>query len=386
MGHDDDWDDDSDIGKDIGELKTMMFMFGSMFAFTNIPRNLMILSILVSVMGVSTMTGAHYGSDNSDWNPIDATVIQTGVHDDHCNDLGSLLGDRCRYNGNFPAAYFSWEIEEVTYYSSDFMTYPPNLSTYGQAERWMEDRGMIPGENMTAFVNPDDPSEAVLVRQSWTDLLVDTGDGLFALCCSFCNIIPILILISSRRFEWAIPKERRKRYKLEYKGKTPDGGYTWDTPLEAKELQTEARNIMLKKMSSNLSDEQFEELTSISEFMDAESRELDPARDTYVVLLENGQETQIKGRTEGELLQSIGNIEDDSFKVLLTDEGENGKMLGVRHLPHENGGEWVELRLLNGEETLKEETLDVDGDMPRIFGFIKSAIGASDEEEGEWWS
>jgi len=156
--------------------------------------------------------------------------------------------------------------------------------------------------------------------------------------------------------------------------------------LEAKELQTEARNIMLKKMSSNLSDEQFEELTSISEFMDAESRELDPARDTYVVLLENGQETQIKGRTEGELLQSIGNIEDDSFKVLLTDEGENGKMLGVRHTPHENGGEWVELRLLNGEETLKEETLDVDGDMSRIFGFIKQAIRASDEEEGEWWS
>ena len=378
MDHD---DGDSNILEDIGELKAVMFQLGSMFAFTNIPRNLMILSILITLMGVSTTTGAHYGSDNSDWKPIDATVTQTGVDDDHCNNLGSVLGDRCRYSGNFPSVSFTWEIEGETYYSSDFMTYPPNLSTYGQAERWMEDRGMIPGGNITGFVNPDDPSEAVLVRQSWADLLVHTGDGLFALSCLTCNVIPILILISSRRFEWAIPKERRKRYKLEYMG-----GREWNTPIEAKELQAEATRIRLKAMSSDLSDEQFEELTAYSEFMDAESRALDTARDKYVVLLENGQEIQINGRTEGELLQSIGNIEDDSFKVLLTDERENGKMLGVRHIAHENGGEWVELRLHDGDNLLMEETFDVDEDVPRIFSFIKSAINSPDNAGGEWWS
>ena len=378
MDHD---DGDSNILEDIGELKAVMFQLGSMFAFTNIPRNLMILSILITLMGVSTMTVGHYGSDNSDWKPIDATVTQTGVDDDHCNNLGSVLGDRCRYSGNFPSVSFTWEIEGETYYSSDFMTYPPNLSTYGQAERWMEDRGMIPGGNITGFVNPDDPSEAVLVRQSWADLLVHTGDGLFALSCLTCNVIPILILISSRRFEWAIPKERRKRYKLEYMG-----GREWNTPIEAKELQAEATRIRLKAMSSDLSDEQFEELTAYSEFMDAESRALDTARDKYVALLENGQEIQINGRTEGELLQSIGNIEDDSFKVLLTDERENGKMLGVRHIAHENGGEWVELRLHDGDNLLMEETFDVDEDVPRIFSFIKSAINSPDNAGGEWWS
>ena len=133
------------------------------------------------------MTRGPLRVDNSDWETINATVIQTGVHDDHCNDLGSLLGDRCRYSGNFPVVRFSWEIEGVTYYSSDFMTYPPNLSTNGQAVRWMEDRGIIPGENITGYVNPNDPSEAVLVTQSWVDLLVDTGDGLFALCCSLAT-------------------------------------------------------------------------------------------------------------------------------------------------------------------------------------------------------
>ena len=120
--------------------------------------------------------------------------------------------------------------------------------------------------------------------------------------------------------------------------------------------------------------------------MDAESRALDTARDKYVVLLENGQEIQINGRTEGELLQSIGNMEDDSFKVLLTDERENGKMLGVRHIPRENGGEWVELRLHDGDNLLMEETFDVEEDVPRIFSFIKSAINSPDNAGGEWWS
>ena len=378
MDHD---DGDSNILEDIGELKAIMFQLGSMFAFTNIPRNLMILSILVTLMGVSTMTGGHYGSDNSDWKPIDATVMQTGVDDDHCNNLGSLLGDRCRYSGNFPSVSFTWEIEGETYYSSDFMTYPPNLSTYGQAERWMQDRGMIPGGNITGFVNPDDPSEAVLVRQSWFDLLVHTGDGLFALSCLTCNVIPVLILISSRRFEWAIPKERRKRYKLEYMG-----GREWNTPIEAKELQAEATRIRLKAMSSDLSDEQFEELTAYSEFMDAESRALDTARDKYVVLLENGQEIQINGRTEGELLQSIGNIEDDSFTVLLSDERQGGKMLRVEHMSQGDHQELVVLRLLNGDEMIKEETLDVDKDVALIFTFIRESIRSSSEEGAEWWS
>jgi len=194
-------------------------------------------------------------------------------------------------------------------------------------------------------------------------------------------VIPILILFSSRSFVWAIPKERRKRYKLEYMG-----GREWNTPIEAKELQAEATRIRLKAMSSSLSDEQFEELTAYSEFIDAESRELDTARDMYVVLLESGQEVQIMGRTEGELLQSISNIEDDCFTVLLTDEREGGKMLKVEHTSQGGYQELVVMRLLNGDELIKEETLDVDKDVALIFSFIRESIRSSSEEGAEWWS
>ena len=379
-------DGDSNILEDIGELKAIMFQLGSMFAFTNIPRNLMILSILVSIIGVSTMTGAHYGSDNSDWEPIDATVMQTGVDDNHCNNLGSLLGDRCRYSGNFPSVSFSWEIEGETYYSSDFMTYPPNLSTYGQAERWMQDRGMIPGGNITGFVNPDAPSEAVLVRQSWADLLMDTGDGLFALCCSFCNVIPILILISSRRFEWAIPKERRKRYKLEYKGKTADGGYTWNTPQEAKELQVEARRIRLKSMSSSLSDEQFEELTSISEYMDSEAKPLEGGSRTFTVLLSDGQEMSFEARSEWALFSTLSDIDDDSFILYLDESKAEGRLLEFTYLEEGPQEDRVRVREYSGQELISDEILSVETDMSRMMDIIRQASRKSKKTDEKWWS
>ena len=47
---------ESDLAEDLAELKTMGFMFGSMLAFTNVPRNLMILSILISFAGISAIS------------------------------------------------------------------------------------------------------------------------------------------------------------------------------------------------------------------------------------------------------------------------------------------------------------------------------------------
>ena len=387
MGLDDDWDGDpSDLGEDIGELKTMMFMFGSMFAFTNIPRNLMILSILISVAGISAITSPLLDADNSDWEPIDARVEWTTVDDIHCTDWLTFMQEECRYNGNFPSVSFSWEIEGETYYSPYPMTYPPNLSTHGQAERWMEDRGMIPGENITGYVNPDDPSEAVLVRQSLTDLLVDTGDVLYALCCPLCNVLPILILISSRRFEWAIPRKRRKRYKLVYKGKTEDGGHTWDTPQEAKELQAEARGIRLKSMSSSLSDEQFEGLSFISEHMDSEAKPLEGGSRSFTVMLSDGQEMTFEARSEGDLFSILSNIDDDDFVLYLDESRAEGRLLKFRYI--EEGAQDVRVRVREyvGQDLISDETLNIETDLSRMMGIIRQASRNSEKTDEKWWS
>ena len=369
----------SDLTEDIGELKTMMFMFGSQFAFTNAPRNLIILSLLVSLIGISATTGYHWSSDNTDWEPMEATVLETDTGRSHCTSNGLL--QECRYNGHFPEVFFSWTVDEETYFSWEYMVYPPNLSSDAQVDRWLGDRGLTPGENVTGFVNPDDPSEAVLVTQSVFSLLLATGDILFALCCSLCNVIPILLLLSARSFERVIPRERRKRYKLEYKGNR-----SWDAPLEAKELQAEARNIKLKGMSSDLSDEQFEELTSISEYMDSEATPMEGGNRSFTVLLGGGQEKTFEVRSEGDLLNILSNIDDDLFVLYLDESKKEGRLLEFRYIEEQGEDDKLRIREFSGQDPVSEETVNIDRDMSKVMDIVRQALRNSEKSDEKWWS
>ena len=369
----------SDLTEDIGELKTMMFMFGSQFAFTNAPRNLIILSLLVSLIGISATTGYHWTSDNTDWEPMEATVLETDTGRSHCSSNGLL--QECRYNGHFPEVFFSWTVDEETYFSWEYMVYPPNLSSDARVDRWLGDRGLTPGENVTGFVNPDDPSEAVLVTQSVFSLLWATGDLLYALCCSLCNVIPLLLLLSARSFERVIPRERRKRYKLEYKGNR-----SWDAPLEAKELQAEARNIKLKGMSSDLSDEQFEELTSISEYMDSEATPMEGGNRSFTVLLGGGQEKTFEVRSEGDLLNILSNIDDDLFVLYLDESKKEGRLLEFRYMEEQGEGDKLRIREFSGQDPVSEETVNIDRDMSKVMDIVRQALRNSEKTDEKWWS
>ena len=369
----------SDLTEDIGELKTMMFMFGSQFAFTNAPRNLIILSLLVSLIGISATTGYHWTSDNTDWEPMEATVLETDTGRSHCTSNGLL--QECRYNGHFPEVFFSWTADEETYFSWEYMVYPPNLSSDAQVDRWLGERGLTPGENVTGFVNPDDPSEAVLVTQSVFSLLLATGDILFALFCSLCNVIPILLLLSARSFERVIPRERRKRYKLEYKGKR-----SWDAPLEAKELQAEARNIKLKGMSSDLSDEQFEELTSISEHMDSEATPMEGGNRSFTVLLGGGQEKTFEVRSEGDLLNILSNIDDDLFVLYLDESKKEGRLLEFRYIEEQGEDDKLRIREFSGQDPVSEETVNIERDMSKVMNIVRQALRNSEKSDEKWWS
>ena len=369
----------SDLTEDIGELKTMMFMFGSQFAFTNAPRNLIILSLLVSLIGISATTGYHWSSDNTDWEPMEATVLETDTGRSHCTSNGLL--QECRYNGHFPEVFFSWTVDEETYFSWEYMVYPPNLSSDARVDRWLGDRGLTPGENVTGFVNPDDPSEAVLVTQSVFSLLLATGDILFALFCSLCNVIPILLLLSARSFERVIPRERRKRYKLEYKGNR-----SWDAPLEAKELQAEARNIKLKGMSSDLSDEQFEELTSISEHMDSEATPMEGGNRSFTVLLGGGQEKTFEVRSEGDLLNILSNIDDDLFVLYLDESKKEGRLLEFRYIEEQGEDDKLRIREFSGQDPVSEETVNIERDMSKVMTIVRQALRNSEKSDEKWWS
>ena len=253
-----------DSSNDLAEISLMV---GSQFAFTNVPRNFLIVSIIISILGISVLTIEPLLIENTDWEPVEAQIIDTGVSSMWCGDG---WWDECEDNGHFPTVEFSWEIDGVNYVSEDYILYPPNLSSDSKANQWLENRGIIIGANITGYVNPNDNSEAVLVKQSWLEIFWKNDNVFFSLPCLFCNGIPIFLFVTARRFESFVPKERRKRYKL-----LRLSSNSWTTPNEAKELQAEARSAWLKKKQGSLSEEEWEELSSMAEFMDADSKDIE---------------------------------------------------------------------------------------------------------------
>ena len=57
-------------------LAEISLMVGSAFAFTNVPRNLLIVSVIISILGISALTVEPIFLDNSDWEPIEAKIIE----------------------------------------------------------------------------------------------------------------------------------------------------------------------------------------------------------------------------------------------------------------------------------------------------------------------
>ena len=93
-----------DSSTDFAEISLMV---GSAFAFTNIPRNLLIVSVIISILGISALTVEPILLDNSDWKPVEAKIIETDVSCCWCDEVGFFDGG-CENRGNYPEVYFSW--------------------------------------------------------------------------------------------------------------------------------------------------------------------------------------------------------------------------------------------------------------------------------------
>ena len=358
-----------DSSNDLAEISLMV---GSTFAFTNVPRNMLIVSLLISVIGISLISSWALSESNSDWEPVEAQILHTMVNSGSC-------GYDCTYN--IPWVEFSWEIDGENYVSDDYILYPPNLSSYSRAEQWLENRGIIIGANITGYVNPNDNSEAVLVKQNWLDIFLESGWGILSILISLlCNGLSIFLFISARRFESFIPKERRKRHKL-----LRLSSNSWTTPSEAKELQAEARSAWLKKKQGSLSEEEWEELSSMAEFMDADSKDIEGGKNQFTLLLDGKKEIEIKVHSQGDLIQKISNIESDSFIMYLEDSKSKGRQLEFNFLGDRGGDDYLQIRELIADEEIRSEEINVEKNFQRIFSFIKEALNNANNDE-DWWN
>ena len=364
-----------DSSNDFAEISLMV---GSAFAFTNVPRNLLIVSVIISVLGISALTVEPILLDNSDWEEVEAKIIETDVSCCWCDEIG-FLGGGCEVSGNYPEVYFSWEIDGDSYSSWDYILFPPNLSSKSSANNWLDNRGFSPGANVTGYVNPEDNSEAVLVKQSWLEIAWHNGNAILSLPLLFCNGIPILIFVLARRFESFVPKERRKRYKLHRVSSN-----SWTTPNEAKELQAEARSAWLKKKQGSLSEEEWEELSSMAEYMDADSKDIEGGKNQFTLLLDGKEEIEIKVRSQGDLIQKISNIDSDSFIMYLEDSKLKGRQLEFNFLGDKDGDDYLQIRELIADEEIRSEDINVEKNFGRIPSFIKEAMDNANSDDN-WW-
>jgi hypothetical protein len=196
--------------KERSDMRAEATMLASRFAFTNVARHLLRLAIVVFVGGFVYSFVILSPIDTSDWKPVDATISDTGITDTWCEE--NYYGG-CHYNGHFPTITFTWQIYGVTYESERYTFFPVNLSSDAKVVEWLEP--FSEGSAATAFYNPDDPSDAVLITHNLLEAYGYTGNWIGTICLSiFCLPIPLMLWITVLRFERALPEHRGKRFKL----------------------------------------------------------------------------------------------------------------------------------------------------------------------------
>ena len=365
--------DEQESKKERSDQRAELTMLASRFAFTNVPRHLLRLAIVVLVGGLVYGFVLLAPMDTSDWKPIDATISDTGITDTWCEE--NYYGG-CHYNGHFPTITFTWQIDGVTYESERYTFFPVNLSSDAKVVEWLEP--FSEGSAATAFYNPDDPSDAVLITHDLLEAYGYTGNWIGTICLSiFCLPIPLMLWITVLRFEKALPEHRGKRFKLSINKPSEDS--FWNIPEEALQLQKQARNQYLKQNYEKFGDS-FQEAMEMTEQLDAETEEISGELGNFHIIAD-GVEKEIKVKSVGELFRKIGYIFEDSGTLFLEDSKQDG-----RRLDFEFRDEDFIVRELNGEDLVLEETLGEEGGYGRVLEILKNALAKTTEEDEEWWS
>ena len=346
-------------------------MMASKFAFTNVPRHLLRLAIVVLVGGLVYGFVLLAPMDTSDWKPVDATISDTGITDTWCEE--NYYGG-CHYNGHFPTITFTWQIDGVTYESERYTFFPVNLSSDAKVVEWLEP--FSEGSAATAFYNPDDPSDAVLITHNLLEAYGYTGNWIDAICLSiFCLPIPLMLWITVLRFERALPEHRGKRFKVSINNPSEDS--FWNVPDEALQLQKEARNRYLKQNYEKFGDS-FQEAMEITERLNTETEKISGGVKNFHVIAD-GVEKEIKVKYVGELFRKMGF--EDSGTLFLEDSKQDGRRLDFEFKEYD-----VIVREFNGEDLVLEESLDGDEYYERVLEILREALAKIAGEDEEWWN
>jgi hypothetical protein len=353
----------------------------SFLAFNRAPRIWVIAGFLIfTIVNVAFIVD----EDTSKWQAEDAKILDTGMVNEFFHEKGDDEWFGNSGWGYHPTILYEWQIDGETYESTSYSKKYVNFSTPEAANQWLEDYPV--GSNTTAYVNPDDPSDAVLITYTWIQM-IGIGDILFNLCCaSTCLLLPLLALFTARSFEKTLPEHSHKRYKLVYDAAKPHPGAPsgqaqggWDSDPEAIELQAMARSAWIKKNSNSLN---MDEALLTSMILDSQVQ-LDGGSRILNVRFD-GQDGTIEVKNMNEILENLGEIDDIAI-IYLEDSKKMGRHLEFRS--DDSGDDWYfHIREFLGEELILEESINMDQNYSAMIEIISNALKSSETEDGEWWN
>ena len=302
------------MGSDeLSERHDMMLHF-SVLAFNRAPRIWVIVGSVIFLIFSTVNIASGISQETSKWQAEDAKILDTGVV---YETAGSFDGW-----GYHPTIFFEWQIDGETHNSTSYSKKYVNFSTAGAAYHWLEDYPV--GSNTTAYVNPNDHSDAVLITHTWIQMM-GIGDFLYnLLCASTCLLLPLLALFTARSFEKTLPEHSHKRYKLVYDATAGQGQGGWDSSPEAMELQAMARSAWIKKNFDSLD---MDEALAISQALDAQAQKFEGGSRSFSVLIDGTKEKEFEARSTTELLEIMASFGGDSELIYLEDTKEKGRQL-----------------------------------------------------------
>ena len=347
----------------------MMLTF-SVLAFNRAPRIWVIVGSAIFLIFTIVNVASIVDEETSKWQAEDAKILGTGVVYEPTDGYEGW--------GYHPTIFFEWQIEGETHKSTSYSKKYVNFSTPEAADQWLEDYPV--GSNTTAYVNPDDPSDAVLITYTWIQM-IGIGDFLYnLLCASTCLLLPLLALFTARSFEKTLPEHSHKRYKLVYDAAAGEGQGGWDSNPEAMRLQAMARSAWIKKNFDSLD---MDEALMLSQIFDARDKKFEGGSRTFSVLIDGTKEKEIEARSTTELLTIISSFDGDSELIYLEDTKEKGRQLEISFLGDKGGDDHVSVRELLGEELIREEIVNVERNPDELMDIVEKAIRNCGTEEKE---
>ena len=360
------------MGSDKSSGRHNMMLTFSFLAFNRAPRIWVIVGSAIFLIFTIVNVAFIVDEETSKWQAEDAKILDTGVVDEEWEEY-------------HPTIFFEWQIDGETHKSTSYSKKYVNFFTPEAADQWLEDYPV--GSNTTAYVNPDDPSDAVLITHTWIQM-IGIGDFLFnLLCASTCLLLPLLALFTARSFEKTLPEHSHKRYKMVYDATKvgPSGQVQggWDSGPEAMELQAMARSAWIKKNFDSLD---MDEALMTSQILDAQAQKFEGGSRTFSVLIDGTKEKEIEARSTIELLTIISSFDGDSELIYLEDTKEKGRQLEISFLGDKGGDDHVSVRELLGEELIREEIVNVMRNPGEIMDFVEETLRNCGTDEEDWWN